>query len=195
MHEAKRRGLKLNRLCSYVEQVDSLFPSLTVRETVEFGVQSCTPPLDLLPASARPAAAADFSLTDELLALTGLTSCASSLVGGGGGIRGVSGGQRRRTCLVETLAAQARVLCLDEITTGLDAQTSLDIVRALRSWARVSGGTVLMALLQPAPEVLAVFDNVWLLREGHTVFLGPRQELEPISPLLSRDCNPLRTRI
>ena len=37
--------------------------------------------------------------------------------------------------------------------------------------------TVLMALLQPAPEVYELFDDIMLLSEGHIVFHGPKEEV------------------
>ena len=174
--EANRRGLQLRRLCAYAEQVDNVYPTLTTLETIDFAVNSATSSLDLLPQEHRPPA--NFSLSHEILALTGLTSCADTLVGGSGGIRGISGGQRRRTCLAETLGTQARVLALDEITTGLDSATSIDVIRSIGAWARLTGATVIMALLQPSPEILAEFDRTILLREGHTVYHGPMSELE-----------------
>lgn len=40
-------------------------------------------------------------------------------------------------------------------------------------------GTVLMALLQPAPEVFELFDDVLLLSEGQVVFHGPKEQVVP----------------
>ncbi len=37
-------------------------------------------------------------------------------------------------------------------------------------------GTILMALLQPAPEVFDLFDEVLLLAEGSILYHGPREE-------------------
>ena len=45
---------------------------------------------------------------------------------------------------------------------------------AIRNWARGTGGTVIATLLQPIPEVYALFTNVLLLQEGHCVYCGPR---------------------
>lgn len=36
---------------------------------------------------------------------------------------------------------------------------------------------MLMALLQPAPEIFDLFDDVLLLAEGMIVFHGPREEV------------------
>lgn len=41
-------------------------------------------------------------------------------------------------------------------------------------WAQA---TILMALLQPAPEVYALFDDIMLLAEGHIVYFGPKEEV------------------
>ena len=54
----------------------------------------------------------------------------------------------------------------DEISTGLDSSTTFQIVRNFRDFAHLAGGTVLIALLQPAPEVFDLFDDVMLLSEG-----------------------------
>ena len=40
-------------------------------------------------------------------------------------------------------------------------------------------GTVLMALLQPAPEVYELFDDILLLAEGHVIFHGPKEDVLP----------------
>ena len=58
------------------------------------------------------------------------------------------------------LLTNARFLALDEISTGLDSAVTLDIVRSLKARAQTNGLTVVIALLQPAPEVYACFDDV-----------------------------------
>ena len=40
-------------------------------------------------------------------------------------------------------------------------------------------GTVLMALLQPAPEVYELFDDILLMAEGHIIFHGPKEGVLP----------------
>ena len=63
-------------------------------------------------------------------------------------------------------------------STGLDAAATFNIVRALKEWATVTRGSATMALLQPAPEVVALFDRVVLMREGHVVFAGNHAQLD-----------------
>ena len=59
----------------------------------------------------------------------------------------------------------------DEISTGLDSSTTYQIVRNLRDYAHLADATVFIALLQPAPEVFDLFDDVMLLSEGASHWL------------------------
>ena len=47
-------------------------------------------------------------------------------------IRGVSGGERKRTSIGMELVTNPNILFLDEPTTGLDAATALIVMRVLR---------------------------------------------------------------
>ena len=47
-------------------------------------------------------------------------------------IRGVSGGERKRTNIGMELIIEPRVLFLDEPTTGLDANTAVSVVQLLK---------------------------------------------------------------
>jgi len=79
--------------------------------------------------------------------------------------------------VVQSLCSNARVLLMDEISTGLDSAVTFDIVSGIRAWAKATRGTVVIALLQPTPEVFALFDDVIMLREGSVIYHGPRAEL------------------
>jgi len=80
-----------------------------------------------------------------------LTKCQHTLVGEEGthaGVRGISGGERKRVTVGVGLVTRPRVLLLDEPTSGLDSETALSIVQLLhelahkqaRSRARRPGG-------------------------------------------------------
>lgn len=59
-----------------------------------------------------------------------LTKCQHTAIGGGM-IKGVSGGERKRTCIAMEAITSPSVLILDEPTSGLDSFTSgvlLDIL-------------------------------------------------------------------
>ena len=49
-------------------------------------------------------------------------------------IRGVSGGERKRTNIGMELIIEPQVLFLDEPTTGLDANTAVSVVQLLKRW-------------------------------------------------------------
>ena len=59
-----------------------------------------------------------------------------------------------------------RVLFMDEISTGLDSSTTFEIVKYLHDATHALQYTTAIALLQPAPEVYDLFDDVLLLAEG-----------------------------
>ena len=51
-------------------------------------------------------------------------------------VRGVSGGERKRVSIAEALVSNARLVCLDEISTGLDSSITYDIVSCISAWVR-----------------------------------------------------------
>ena len=54
----------------------------------------------------------------------------------------------------------------DEISTGLDSSTTYQIIKYLRDLAHCQQQTILVALLQPAPETFELFDDLMLLSQG-----------------------------
>lgn len=62
---------------------------------------------------------------------------------------------------------------------GLDSASTFTIVQSLRNWAHASSATVVIALLQPEPQVYDIFDDVMLLSNGRIAFHGPRPLAEP----------------
>src|SRR5690606_38147345 len=83
------------------------------------------------------------------------------------------GGERRRVTLGEMLVTGTNVLCLDEISTGLDSAATYDITRYLQSIAHFLDQCVIVSLLQPPPEVVALFDDVAVIAEGMLIYHGP----------------------
>ena len=167
-------GVHLNSLAQYVDQLDMHMAFLTVRETVAFASElSTVDPLvmghPLLVEAAR-------KRVDSVLRLLHLESCQNTLLGNAI-VRGVSGGERKRVTVAEVLVGASRVLCLDEISTGLDASVTYDICASIRAWCTAMHGTVVVALQQPTPEVYNLFDEIILLRDGATVYHGPRNDV------------------
>ena len=53
------------------------------------------------------------------------------------------------------------------LQTGLDSSTTFNIVRCIRNFVQFREATVLVALLQPAPETYDLFDDIILMAEVH----------------------------
>jgi ABC-type multidrug transport system ATPase subunit len=111
--------------------------------------------------------------TDYTLRVLGLDVCADTMVGDDMR-RGISGGQKKRVTTGEMIVGPTRALFMDEISTGLDSSTTFSIINTLRQSAKIMDYTILVSLLQPAPETFELFDDIILLSEGRVVYHGPR---------------------
>ncbi|XP_015583835.2 ABC transporter G family member 39 isoform X3 [Ricinus communis] len=115
-------------------------------------------------------------VTDYVLKLLGLDICADIVVGDQMR-RGISGGQKKRVTTGEMLVGPAKVLLMDEISTGLDSSTTFQICRFMRQMVHIMDITMIISLLQPAPETFELFDDVILLSDGQIVYQGPRENI------------------
>ncbi|KAF3534651.1 hypothetical protein DY000_02042785 [Brassica cretica] len=75
------------------------------------------------------------------------------------------------------IVGPTKTLFMDEISTGLESSTTYQIVKCLQEVVRFTDATVLMSLLQPAPETFELFDDIILLSEGQIVYQGPRDHV------------------
>ena len=77
----------------------------------------------------------------------------------------------------EMLVGPAKALFMDEISTGLDSSTTFQIVKFMRQMVHIMEVTMIISLLQPAPETYDLFDAIILLCEGQIVYQGPRESI------------------
>ncbi|KZV47168.1 pleiotropic drug resistance protein 2-like [Dorcoceras hygrometricum] len=108
--------------------------------------------------------------------ILGLDICADILVGDEMR-RGISGGQKKRVTTGEMLVGPAKAFFMDEISTGLDSSTTFQIVKFMRQMVHINDITMVISLLQPAPETYELFDDVILLSDGQIVYQGPREDV------------------
>ncbi|CAK5058530.1 unnamed protein product [Aphanomyces euteiches] len=171
---------RLPQLVAYTNQRDAHYPTLTVQETFEFA-HDCAGKLgeriakDLNKGTAEENELAknaiktlDSRMPQLILSELGLTHCANTIVGNGM-LRGVSGGERKRVTTGEMKFGGKLVSLLDEISTGLDAASTYDIVKALGGMAKHLNRTIVISLLQPPPEVLELFDIILILNDGYVM--------------------------
>lgn len=75
------------------------------------------------------------------------------------------------------IVGPTKALFMDEISTGLDSSTTFQIVTCLQQLAHITESTVVVWLLQPAPETYDLFDDIILMAEGKIVYQGPRSQI------------------
>ncbi len=71
---------------------------------------------------------------DDLIKRLGLESCKDVLYGGDI-LKGLSGGEKKRTTIGYELVTNPSVLLLDEPTSGLDSHSALKIIKLLKQEA------------------------------------------------------------
>ncbi|KAL0724994.1 hypothetical protein Bca4012_039593 [Brassica carinata] len=113
---------------------------------------------------------------DAYMKILGLDICADTRVGDASR-PGISGGQKRRLTTGELVVGPATTLFMDEISNGLDSSTTFQIVSCLQQLAHIAGATILVSLLQPAPETFELFDDVILMGEGKIIYHAPRADI------------------
>ncbi|ETO99591.1 hypothetical protein F441_22993, partial [Phytophthora nicotianae CJ01A1] len=178
--------IDLVKLVGLVDQTDNHIPTLTVRETFKFADMCVNGRPEDQPEEMRDIAALR---TELFLQILGLENCADTVVGDAL-LRGVSGGERKRVTVGEVLVGGQSLFLCDEISTGLDSAATFDIIKALRTWCKTLGGSVIVALLQPTPEVVEQFDDILMVNEGHMVYHGPRTEILDYFQGLGFTCPP-----
>ncbi|KAG2506898.1 hypothetical protein BBO99_00009231 [Phytophthora kernoviae] len=194
----------LPQFVAYVNQRDKHFATLTVKETLEFAHKFCGGELsrrgeellskgtDKENQEALEAAQAMFQhYPDVVIEQLGLKNCQDTIVGDAM-LRGISGGERKRVTTGEMEFGMKYVTLMDEISTGLDSAATYDIINTQRSVAQKLRKTVVIALLQPSPEVFALFDDVMILNEGELMYHGPCNRVQSYFDSLGFSCPPER---
>ena len=121
--------------------------------------------------------------------LMGLAHCADTFVCNES-LRGISGGERKRVTTAEVLAGPQWAVFMDEISTGLDSATTFSVVTSLKEACHALSRTVVISLLQPPPEVMALFDDLLLITDGKVMYHGPVDEATQFFADLGFVCPP-----
>ncbi len=158
----QRRGAGL------VLQGNALFPHLTVRRNIAFGLHG------------RPRAEQE-ARVDELLRLLAIEHLADRLPSQ------VSGGQAQRAALARALAPRPRLLLLDEPFSALDTAVRLGLRRELLRLARDLDLTVIF-VTHDLREAYNLADRIAVFDEGRTLQVGSRDDVfnRPASARVAR---------
>jgi putative spermidine/putrescine transport system ATP-binding protein len=152
-----------------VFQAYSLFPHMTVRDNVAFGLRL-----------RRVSKAERDRRAMEMLDLVGLSEQAGRYA------HQISGGQQQRVALARALAIEPQVLLLDEPLSALDAKVRAQLRDQVRR-IQLEVGITTLFVTHDQEEALAIADRVGVMRQGRIEQLGPPTEIysRPATPFVA----------
>jgi ABC-type multidrug transport system ATPase subunit len=160
-------NIAVRKLIAFVAQDDSLQVTSTPREAIMFSAKL------RLPRSTTDSQLE--KLTNRMIEELGLTTCCDTIVGGEL-IKGISGGERKRTSVGVELVTKPALVFLDEPTSGLDSYSAVQLCQVLKKVAN-AGSSVLFTIHQPSSEIFNSFDRLILMNKGRVMFQGPVGEV------------------
>jgi ABC-type multidrug transport system ATPase subunit len=151
---------------TYNPEDDKHFASLNVWQTLKFSLMNKTKKREKLGIPI---------IIDALLKIFGISHTKYTLVGDEY-VQGVSGGERKRVSIAETLAGKSTVVCWDNSTRGLDSSTALDYAKSLRVMTDISNRTTVVTLYQAGEGIYELMDKVMVIDSGRCIFQGPAKD-------------------
>ncbi len=111
------------------------------------------------------------------------------------GIRGLSGGERKRANLAHELISMPLILLLDEPTSGLSSVDAEKIISLLKKLTRQDELSTIITIHQPSRDTFESFDNLLLMNHDGTVaYYGACKDathyFEKITGISAVACNP-----
>lgn len=179
----KVNDAEYKNVVGFVDQEDTMLPTLTVHETI------LTSALLRLPRTMGTAAKEQrvYEVEKQL----GILPIRDSLIGSEeGNGRGISGGEKRRVGIACELVTSPSILFLDEPTSGLDAFNAFNVTECLVTLAKTYKRTVVFTIHQPRSNIVALFDRLILLAKGKTVYSGEFSQCQPYFDHIGYSCPP-----
>jgi len=153
-------------VASVVPQEDVYLGALTPREMLLFAAELRFSPKSRLRDREKR--------VDSVISSLKLDTCAATPIGDERlGLKGISGGERRRLSVgLAIVGGLPQLLLCDEPTSGLDSAAAAKMVSILKDLSD-RGVTVLCAIHQPSYALFSQFNHLLLLEAGHSVYFGP----------------------
>lgn len=148
------------RAIGMVFQNAAIFPHLTVRDNIVFGI----------PRSERRHGPMIEARLARMLSMTHLTGLADRYP------HQLSGGQIQRVAIARSLAPMPRLLILDEPFNNLDASLKAGVVREITAILRESSVPAILVTHSPW-EAFTVADRLAVIRDGSIVQAGSPEEV------------------
>jgi putative spermidine/putrescine transport system ATP-binding protein len=142
-----------------VFQAYALFPNMTIRENVMFGLRMARKPKPYIEKK-----------VDEVLELVRLSNTAKRFP------HQLSGGQQQRIALARALAIEPRVLLLDEPLSALDAEVRVALRGEIRR-IQTELGITTVYVTHDQEEALSISDRVVVMNSGLIEQIGTAQEI------------------
>jgi len=167
----------------FVDQEDTMLPTLTVHETIMNSA--------LLRLPRDMGRSAKEQRVYEVEKQLGISGIKDSLIGSEEGKgRGISGGEKRRVGIACELVTSPSILFLDEPTSGLDAYNAFNVIECLVTLAKTYKRTVIFTIHQPRSNIVALFDKLLLLAKGRTVYSGEFSQCQDFFEHIGYSCPP-----
>ncbi|PSR88503.1 ABC transporter [Coniella lustricola] len=156
--DTKYENVAFARKIGYAQQEDTHLPTASVKETLTFSALLRQPP--------HYSKQEKLDYVDHVIHLLDMESYQHAVV------ERLNVEQRKRVTIGTELAARPELLLfLDEPTSGLDSDSAWVFCTLLRRLTD-SGQAILCTIHQPSGPLLALFDRLIFLNEGHLVYFG-----------------------
>ncbi|KAL4474982.1 hypothetical protein ABPG74_001678 [Tetrahymena malaccensis] len=146
---------------AYVMQDDILLETMTVKECFQFAANLKT----------KGNAEEKSQKVNQMIKSLKLEKCQNTFIGGLF-VKGISGGEKKRTSIGYELISDPSCILLDEPTSGLDSFTAYSIIHLLADYAHNKDKTVIFTIHQPSTDIWNLFDHVILMVEGQFIYQG-----------------------
>lgn len=141
---------------AYVPQGRMIFPTLTVEENIQTGLENSK----------------DKLIPDEIFALFPVLWDMRKRKGGN-----LSGGQQQQLAIARALVTNPKVLLLDEPTEGIQPSIIKDIARALNEIRKTRGITIIVSE-QVLSFAMDVADRLFVIEGGNLVYETARTDTD-----------------
>ncbi len=132
----------------------AIFPNMTVRRNIEFGLRNRKIPKDQIAKK-----------TDHFLRLVQIESYADRMPDR------LSGGQQQRVALARALIIEPEVLLMDEPLSNLDAKLRVEMRTIIKNIQRTVGITTVY-VTHDQEEAMAISDRIAVIRDGVIQHIG-----------------------
>ena len=153
---------QMRDIAAFVQQDDVMLDSMTVREMITMSAMLRLPNLSHAEVMNR---------VDAVIETLDLSEAQHTVIGSSM-IKGVSGGERKRTAIGVELVMNNSIVFLDEPTSGLDTFMAFQVVNVLKKLAS-EGRTIVATIHQPSSQIYHLFNQLMLLGGGRTIYAGP----------------------